>query len=151
MFSLGSAGSSPAPGTTSPYDSWQNHRSYKPHGQGLYEWPSGEKYIGEWSEGQKHGLGTHTFSSGEKYEGHFTDGKKNGHGTYLWLTGVIYVGEFKGDKRHGRGYYTQANGPKIETFFVNGESLSGSCAQTGLIAGTAEYDQCILAIVESRE
>ena len=33
-------------------------------GYGTYTWPSGEKYAGEWSYGNRHGKGVHTYADG---------------------------------------------------------------------------------------
>ena len=39
------------------------------HGQGTLTSPDGEKYVGEFKDGEFHGIGTYTFSDGRKYEG----------------------------------------------------------------------------------
>ena len=48
-------------------------------GRGKYTYPHGEKYEGEWKNGEYHGQGTETFSDGRKYVGKWKDGKlRNG-------------------------------------------------------------------------
>ena len=64
------------------------------NGQGVYIFPKGEKYEGEWKDGKRHGHGTYTFSDGEKYVGEFKDGKKHGKGVYTFSDGRRLVGEF---------------------------------------------------------
>ena len=54
---------------------------------------SGEKYVGEFKDGQKDGQGTYTFPNGKKYVGEFKDGKMHGQGTYTWPSGQKYVGK----------------------------------------------------------
>ena len=39
------------------------------YGKGIYTGFSGEKYDGEWKEGNYHGIGTYTFSDGTKWQG----------------------------------------------------------------------------------
>jgi hypothetical protein len=48
------------------------------NGQGTYtfgkgEW-EGDKYVGEYKDGEEHGQGTYTWSDGQKYEGKWKDG-----------------------------------------------------------------------------
>ena len=46
------------------------------HGQGIYT-SIGEllKYVGEWKDDKKHGKGTYTWSDGEKYTGEWREGE----------------------------------------------------------------------------
>ena len=45
-------------------------------GRGKYTYPHGDKYEGEWKNGEYHGQGTLTLLNGDKYEGKFKDGEK---------------------------------------------------------------------------
>ena len=66
------------------------------NGQGTYTYPNGDKYEGEFKEGEKNGQGTFTFSDGRKYVGEFKDGKPwkgtmyDKEGTLIgkWVNGV---------------------------------------------------------------
>jgi len=73
------------------------------NGYGTYtysgEW-EGQKYVGEWKDGNCHGLGTMSFPSGSKY-----------------------VGEWMDDKKHGQGTYTLANGEVTEELWKEGEFI----------------------------
>jgi hypothetical protein len=82
------------------------------HGQGTYTWANGQKYVGEWQEDKFHGQGTLTLADGRQYVGEFKDGQSHGQGTYTWADGRQYVGEFKDGKFHGQGTYTLADGQK---------------------------------------
>ena len=50
------------------------------------------------------------YADGDKYVGEFKDGNKNGQGTYIYANGNTYVGEFKDDERNGQGVFYAANG-----------------------------------------
>ena len=45
--------------------------------QGVYEWPDGRKYEGEWLDNSMHGKGIYTWKDGRKYEGIYINGKGN--------------------------------------------------------------------------
>jgi hypothetical protein len=47
---------------------------------GIYTFPLGEKYIGEFKDDRRHGFGTHTFADGRKYVGDFMQGRQHGQG-----------------------------------------------------------------------
>ena len=55
-------------------------------------------------------FGTFTFSNGEKYIGEFKDGNYNGRGTGTFANGDKYVGEYKDSLRHGQGTLYASNG-----------------------------------------
>ena len=115
---LGSAGESFAlpecPGSptksTKVWTSWNNC-------EGTATDAKGDKYVGEWKDGNKHGQGTYTYADGDKYVGELKDGKRHGQGTLYYLAdnqfkGDIYVGEFKDGKWHGQGTYTYGSKSK---------------------------------------
>ena len=90
-------------------------------GRGKYTYPHGDKYEGEWKNGEFHGQGTYTSPDGRKYEGEFKDGKQNGQGTYIYHDGRKYEGEWKnGREWNGTGY--NKNG-EIVVRFVNGKQI----------------------------
>ena len=39
------------------------------HGEGIYTWPDGRKYLGEYSRDKKEGYGTYYWPDGRCYEG----------------------------------------------------------------------------------
>jgi hypothetical protein len=75
-------------------------------GNGLFKFPNGDQYDGQWVNGKPQGQGTYIFLSGDKYFGGFIAGKREGMGRYVWIKGGIYVGNWKLDKRDGYGKYT---------------------------------------------
>jgi len=46
----------------------------------------------------QNGNGTYLYDNGDKYEGDWRDGERNGHGKYTWPNGDIYEGDWKDDK-----------------------------------------------------
>jgi hypothetical protein len=79
---------------------------------GVYSYPDGSKYDGEYGNNQRNGQGTLTFANGDKYAGESNDGKENGQGTYTFADGDEYVGEWKDNKRNGQGTQTYSDGSK---------------------------------------
>ena len=45
------------------------------NGYGTYTFANGDKYIGEYKDGEIHGQGIFTFANGDEYVGEFKDGK----------------------------------------------------------------------------
>ena len=64
---------------------------------GTYTWASGDKYVGEWQNGQAHGLGSLTWTSGQKYVGEFVLGYHHGQGTHTYADGSEHQGIFNND------------------------------------------------------
>ncbi len=79
---------------------------------GTYEYPSGDKYLGQYRDGKRNGQGTFTFANGEKYLGQWKDDKYSGQGTFTHTSGEIYVGQWKDNKKNGQGISTFADGRK---------------------------------------
>lgn len=113
---------------------WEND---KPHGEGLYTWKMGGKYLGTFVKNAISGFGQRVYSSGNLYKGEFVSGKKHGkgemfykngdhyegawdedflhgEGKYTWNTGDFYIGKFIKDLREGQGLLTLADGTLIE-------------------------------------
>ena len=135
---------------------------------GTYTWSDGDKYVGEFKDGNLHGQGTYTDANGTKYVGEFKDGKYNGQGTLTYASGDKYVGMFKDDKRHGQGTYTDADGTVDEGIWKDGEfqyaqklpannSSSGNskldthkefCEEIGFNPGTEKFGDCIMKMMD---
>ena len=67
-------------------------------GYGTYTWADGDKYVGEYKDGNKSGQGTQTYYDGAKYQGEWKKGEKNGFGIYTFSDGSQWAGEFKDGK-----------------------------------------------------
>ena len=63
--------------------SWPDGRKYegeyiddKKEGNGIFYWPDGRKYEGQWSNGKQHGIGIYTSASGKTKKGQWNEGKR---------------------------------------------------------------------------
>ncbi|MDA9807839.1 hypothetical protein N9B89_00440 [Flavobacteriales bacterium] len=65
-------------------------------GKGTYSYEDGDKYIGEWKDGNKHGQGTFIWANGDKYIGEFKLQLRDGNGKFILLKeGLIQEGLWK--------------------------------------------------------
>ncbi len=93
-----------------------------PNGYGVYTWPDGSRYEGDWMNGVKHGRGKYTWPrcartrrppkrrradlhppSGAVYEGEWNAGRMHGQGTYSAKDGTRYQGSWAADLKSGLG------------------------------------------------
>jgi hypothetical protein len=94
---------------------WDNDR---PHGEGLYVWKVGGKYLGNFKNGVITGIGKRIYPSGNWYSGEFLNGKKHGKGEMMYKNGDIYEGEWEEDYLHGHGKYTWNTGDYFVGKFI---------------------------------
>jgi hypothetical protein len=66
----------------------------KKKGKGIFTWPQGDKYEGEFENGKRHGEGSMYFEDGTWYVGHWERGKMNGYGTLYAQGGQKLEGEW---------------------------------------------------------
>ena len=45
------------------------------------------------------------YTNGEKYEGEFFEGNKHGKGKYHYIKGELYIGNWYKNVKHGQGQY----------------------------------------------
>ena len=95
------------------------------NGLGTYLWDSGDKYVGEFSNGLANGEGLYTTADGDVYEGGFKNQKFHGHGKWSRANGDVYVGEFNDNDPHGSGIYKVSDGRTIEGTFTKGQLTAG--------------------------
>lgn len=74
-------------------------------------------YKGTFSAGRKHGHGIKQWPSGNRYEGDFVKDAREGRGTYVWgrgtqWAGEKYTGDYRNDRRHGKGVYAWPDGDR---------------------------------------
>ncbi len=109
-------------------------------GQGIFAYPDGSKYEGQFTAGKPDGWGTFTYTNGDRYVGTFKNGLKNGKGTFFYADNTQATGEWRegeylgnpqieygrvgcveGDCEKGRGTYIYKDGvAKYIGTFSNG-------------------------------
>ena len=57
------------------------------NGSGIYTFPDGATFDGQWKDDLKHGNGVYTYADGFKQEGTYKDGKLNGEITEVDIDG----------------------------------------------------------------
>ncbi len=89
-----------------------------------FEFPNGDRYVGEVLDGEMHGLGTYYFACEDCYHGQFVNGCRDGIGIYTHSNGCQYQGEFRDGIPNGAGTYNYSNGDRYEGEFIE-EEMSG--------------------------
>ena len=69
------------------------------HGQGVYQWVDGRRYVGQYRNDKKEGFGVYYWLDGRRYEGEWQDGKRNGPGKMIYPDGTEKHGYWVDDKR----------------------------------------------------
>ena len=108
------------------------------NGYGLFRFANGDKFAGNWANGQPHGQGKYYFASRERYEGDFRYGKFEGKGTMYYPDGAYYTGGWKKNQKNGQGRLVRTNGATDDGIWVNGKfagaNVPASSGNTGTIA-----------------
>jgi hypothetical protein len=86
----------------------------QPHGQGIYTFKEEGRYQGEFALGEFNGQGVREFANGNRYEGSFKNGEFDGTGTFTSTNGIRYEGSFTNGSPSGRGAFTFSNGTRCE-------------------------------------
>ena len=69
------------------------------NGKGTFIWPNGDRYEGDWVNGQRTGQGKYFYSSGGGvYTGEWKNNNRHGEGTMIWNDGVKEVAIWEMDK-----------------------------------------------------
>jgi len=68
----------------------------------VVEYPNGDKYDGEWKDGNKHGHGMFTWADGRKYDGMWKDNKSHGRGQEVQPDGAKYLVEWENGRKRRR-------------------------------------------------
>ncbi|XP_078613135.1 ankyrin repeat and MYND domain-containing protein 1-like [Branchiostoma floridae x Branchiostoma japonicum] len=90
-------------------------------GHGLQEWADGSQYQGTFDRDLRHGTGEHTWADGQGYKGDFFRDRRHGNGTYTWPDGTSFTGTFYLDKKEGYGEFCFPNGNKFQGLYKNDE------------------------------
>ncbi|MEM9907697.1 MAG: protein kinase [Cyanobacteria bacterium P01_D01_bin.44] len=92
-------------------------------GQVITLFPNGNRYDGEFTDGQRNGCGTFTFKNGRRYVGQFKQDTFHGQGIWDLENSDRYIGGMKNGKCSGLGTYTFADGTRQRGFWWNGTLL----------------------------
>jgi len=96
-------------------------------GKGLYVWPNGTKYYGNFENGLVHGKGLMVLDNGDIYEGDFYQNKIEGEGTYWYNNGDKYEGMLCNGSIHGKGLlYVCDEHSFYDCIFEKGAAIEGS-------------------------
>jgi hypothetical protein len=134
----GGVSASDLPDCVGDYDvSWNNCF-------GTYTDSNGNKYVGEWKDGNSSGQGTVTWANGNKYVGEWKDNSRNGQGTLTYADGREYVGEFKDGDFNGKGTYTSKDRTIREGIWEDDEFL-------GTVAEVERAERTRIAAEEKAE
>lgn len=100
------------------------------NGRGSMLYPNGNRYDGEYRNGQRNGCGTFTFDNGRRYVGEFQNDLFSGRGVWMLENGDRYIGDFEFNRCNGEGVY----------IFADGTSQSGIWQQGRLVDGDITCD-----------
>lgn len=107
-------------------------------GQGIYIYPSGAVYVGEFRNGEIHGVGVCYYSDGSKYQGEWAHRYPDGTGTKSYKDGTQRTGLWR------KGQPVDAAGNIV--LMPNREAPSESAdMQSGCLFGDCQYGQGIFA------
>lgn len=77
----------------------------KKNGEGVKEWPNGDRYEGQFVDDRREGHGVYTWGrgpwAGERYDGSYAADRRNGYGEYRYASGDVYRGAWKDDVATG--------------------------------------------------
>lgn len=97
-------------------------------GDGIYMYPSGAKYVGQFKDGEIHGVGSCYYSDGSTYRGEWSHRYPEGNGIKTLADGRSWEGTWK------MGLPIGADGEVIETLFPDPEPI----IQSGCLEGNCE-------------
>jgi hypothetical protein len=110
------------------------------NGTGIYIYPSGAVYIGEFRNGEIQGIGVCYYSDGSKYQGEWMNRYPEGNGTKTYADGSKRTGSWK------RGQPVDAGGKIVDASALAKEkSNDGTAVQSGCLSGDCVNGQGVFA------
>ncbi len=79
----------------------------------------------------RNGEGVFAFPDGSKYEGQFLNGRIDGWGTWFYPNGDKYVGTFRNNYAHGKGTLYRTDSTRVSGDWVEGEFRGNSVIEKG--------------------
>lgn len=111
-------------------------------GKGIYIYPSGAVYIGEFQNGEIHGIGVCYYSDGRKYQGQWLHRFPEGKGTMTYADGNKRTGNWK------KGEPVDERGRIITIAASEPSNKDGTDIQSGCISGDCENGEGIFAYAD---
>ncbi len=102
------------------------------NGSGIYRYPSGAQYIGQFRNGEIHGIGTCKYSDGSKYQGEWQHRYPDGKGTKTYADGTKRTGLWK------KGKPVDEHGNILEDYIAKKKEErqdDGTNIQSGCLSG----------------
>ena len=109
-------------------------------GKGIYVYPSGSMYVGQFKGGEIHGIGVCYYADGSRYQGEWEHRYPHGEGTLTYSDGTSRTGAWN------RGQPVESDGYSLDS----GISLitDGSNLQTGCLSGNCKEGEGIYAYAD---
>jgi hypothetical protein len=95
-------------------------RNGQPYGIGIMRYANGDRYIGEWANGQRTN-GEIYYINGGSYEGEWLNDLPHGNGEMTYANGDRYIGGWANGQRTGNGVMTYDNDIRYEGTWVDGQ------------------------------
>ena len=70
----------------------------KKHGYGIFRWPDGRAYYGQWKEDKKDGYGYYSFTDDNEYYGEYKNDKRQNQGVEK-ENGILFTVKHQDGKR----------------------------------------------------
>jgi len=113
------------------------------NGTGIYIYPSGAKYIGQFKNGEIHGSGACYYTDGKKYQGQWANRYPEGRGTMTFADGATWTGAWK------RGHPIDKRGKIIKDLFPGkDDEIAEDNIQSGCLKGDCKDGQGVFAYAD---
>jgi len=97
------------------------------NGSGTYYYKNGDIYKGEWRFNKKTGFGIQVYTKeGRKYVGQWQDNLYHGEGTLYYADGSYFTGQFLEGDKHGKGVFHDNQEDDYSEEWVGGEMFRRS-------------------------